>query len=133
MLVLTQSTYTLFNIILRLQNLNTKNVLMLVVLSTGILTALAATAMSQAQPVFAETDDCEDNDDKNCNEKKIEQTNDCENGDIIQGDGELPLATNNGIVDCSNFAANPDDVEEQAQVGQDQTLEPHDQVFGQLP
>ena len=32
---------------------NTKNVLMLVVLSAGILTALTATGMSQAQTAFA--------------------------------------------------------------------------------
>lgn len=110
--------------------------LMLVVLSTGMLTALTATAMPQAQPVFAETEDCEDNDDDNCNErnKEIEQENDCrivvDNSNNQGGTSQnnAPLTTS-----CSNFAATPDDVEEQAQVGQDQLLEPHDQVFGQLP
>ena len=109
---------------------------MLVVLSTGMLTALTATAMPQAQPVFAETEDCKDNDDDNCNErnKEIEQENDCrivvDNSNNQGGTSQnnSPLTTS-----CSNFAATPDDVEEQSQVGQGQTLEPHDQVFGQLP
>ena len=44
--------------------LKTKNVLMLVVLSTGLLTVLTGTAVSQAQPAFADKDEeCEDNDD----------------------------------------------------------------------
>ena len=109
--------------------------LMLAVLSIGILTALTATGMPQVQPVFADEDDeCNDNDDKNCNKKEIEQTNDCQivvdNSNNNQG-----LSENNAglSTECSNFAANPDDVDEQSQVGQDQTLEPHDQVFGQLP
>ena len=110
--------------------------LMLVVLSTGMLTALTGTGISQVAPVFAETEDCEDNDDDNCNErnKKIHQEIDCrivvDNRDNNQG-----LSENNAglSTSCSNFAANPDDVDEQSQVGQGQTLEPHDQVFGQLP
>lgn len=105
-----------------------------VVLSIGMLTALTATGMPQAQPVFAEKEECEDNDDKNCNKKEIEQENDCrivvDNSDNQGGTSQ----NNAGLsTDCSNFAANPDDVEEQSQVGQGQSLEPHDQVFGQLP
>jgi hypothetical protein len=106
---------------------------MLAVLSIGILTALTATGMPQAQPVFAEDEECEDNDDKNCNKKEIEQTNECgitvDNSNNAQG-----LSENNAglTTSCSNFAANPDDVDDQSQVGQDQTLN-HDQVFGQLP
>jgi hypothetical protein len=50
--------------------LKTKNVLMLVVLSLGMLTALTATGIPQAQPVFAEKEECEDNDDKNCTRKR---------------------------------------------------------------
>ena len=110
--------------------------LMLVVLSTGMLTALTGTGISQVAPVFAETEDCEDNDDDNCNErnKKITQEIDCrivvDNRDNNQGNSQ----NNGGLsTSCSNFAANPDDVDEQSQVGQGQTLEPHDQVFGQLP
>ena len=110
--------------------------LMLVVLSTGMLTALTATGMPQAQPVFAETEDCEDNDDDNCNErnKKIDQEIDCRIL-VDNSNNFLGISENNAglSTSCSNFAANPDDVDEQSQVGQGQTLEPHDQVFGQLP
>ncbi|MDW0179448.1 MAG: hypothetical protein QN543_05115, partial [Nitrososphaeraceae archaeon] len=111
--------------------LNTKNILMFVALSLGILTALTGTGISQVAPAFADKDECEDNDDKNCNKKEIEQTNDCgitvDNSNNNQG-----LSENNGglSTSCSNFAANPDDVEDQSQVGQGQSLEPHDQVFG---
>jgi hypothetical protein len=109
--------------------------LMFVALSLGILTALTGTGISQVAPVFAETEDCEDNDDDNCNErnKKIDQEIDCrilvDNSNNNQG-----LSENNAELStsCSNFAANPDDVDEQSQVGQGQTLEPHDQTFGQL-
>jgi hypothetical protein len=51
-LVLTQSTYTLFSIIFRQQMSTTKNVLMLVVLSAGLLTALTAAGLSQGQTAF---------------------------------------------------------------------------------
>ena len=108
--------------------------LMLVVLSTGMLTALTGTGISPVAPVFAETEDCEDNDDDNCNErnKKIHQEIDCrivvDNSNNNQG-----LSQNNAglSTSCSNFGANTDDVEDQSQVGQGQSLEPHDQVFGQ--
>ncbi|MGC1263000.1 MAG: hypothetical protein WA932_03465, partial [Nitrososphaeraceae archaeon] len=110
--------------------MNTKSVLMFAALSLGILTALTGTGISQVAPVFAETEDCEDNDDDNCNErnKKIHQEIDCrivvDNSNNNQG-----LSQNNAglSTSCSNFAANPDDVDEQSQVGQGQTLEPHDQ------
>ena len=115
---------------------------MLVVLSTGMLTALTGTGISQVAPVFAETEDCEDNDDDNCNErnKKNEQTNECpvvfDNSINTQGDfasnGDNQGGSIVSSISCSNFAANPDDVEKQAQVGQDQTLEPHDNPFQQL-
>ena len=104
---------------------------MLVVLSAAILTVLTGTGVSQVIPAFADKEECEDNDDKNCNKKKIEQTNDCgikvDNSNNNQGTSQnnAQLTTS-----CSNFAANPDDVEKQAQVGQGQTLEPHDQIFG---
>jgi hypothetical protein len=70
--------------------LNTKNVLMLVVLSAGMLAGLTATTI-QAAPAFAETDDCEDNDDNNCNEvtergQSITQHNDCKIEDGGSGD-----------------------------------------------
>ena len=113
--------------------MNTKNILMFVALSLGILTALTGTGISQVAPAFADKDECEDNDDKNCNKKEIEQTNDCgitvDNSNNNQG-----LSQNNAglTTSCSDFAANPDDVEDQSQVGQGQSLEPHDQTFGQL-
>ena len=53
---------------------------MLAVLSAGTLTALTGTAMSQTQTAFAETDDCEKNNDNNCNDDRtqyVEQKNDC--------------------------------------------------------
>jgi hypothetical protein len=105
-----------------------------VVLSIGMLTALTATGMPQAQPVFAEKEECEDNDDKNCNKKEIEQTNDCRI-EVDNSNNNAGTSENNGglSTSCSTFAANPDDVDEQSQVGQDHILEPHDQIFGQLP
>ena len=114
--------------------LNAKYMLMLVVLSAGLLTVLTGTAISQVQPAFADEDDCKDNDDKNCNEKEIEQTNNCEIK-IDNSNNNQGLSQNNAELStfCDNFAANPDDVEEQSQVGRSQTLTPHDQVFGQLP
>ncbi|HXV88317.1 MAG TPA: hypothetical protein VD710_04390 [Nitrososphaeraceae archaeon] len=59
----------------------TKNLLMLVILSGGILAVLTGT-MIQAAPVYAETEECEDNDDENCNTtkdraQKITQENNC--------------------------------------------------------
>ena len=65
--------------------MNTKHVLMLVILSGGMLTGLTAT-MIQATPVYADTGDCKDNKDHNCNtsnrDLKIKQENNCkvENG-----------------------------------------------------
>jgi hypothetical protein len=80
-LVLTQSTYTLFSIILRQQMLNTKHVLMLVVLSAGMLTGLTGTGVSQPQTAFADEEErvCEDNNNNNCNDvkQKIYQENKC--------------------------------------------------------
>ena len=104
---------------------------MLAVLSIGILTALTATGMPQAQPVFAEDDDeCNDNDDKNCNEKEIEQTNNCRI-EVDNSNNNQGLSQNNAVLDtfCDNFAANPDDVDEHSQVGRSQTLT-GDEVFG---
>lgn len=59
----------------------TKNVLMLVILSAGLLTGVTAT-MTQATPVFADTEDCKKNDDNNCNTvnektQSINQENNC--------------------------------------------------------
>ncbi|MDW0258065.1 MAG: hypothetical protein QN829_04995 [Nitrososphaeraceae archaeon] len=113
--------------------MNTKNLLMFVALSLGILTALTGTGISQVAPAFADKDECEDNDDKNCNKKETEQTNDCGiTVDNSNNQGGSSQNTAQLTTICSDFAANSDDVEDQSQVGQDQTLEPHDQTFGQL-
>jgi hypothetical protein len=110
MLLLTQSTYTLFSIILRLQNLNTKNVLMLVVLSAGMLAGLTATAI-QATPAYAETDDCEDNDDNNCNEsnertQRIIQENECK-AENHYGDNSGGNTGNDNKFVCTNSLVDP--------------------------
>ena len=104
---------------------------MLAVLSIGILTALTATGIPQSQTAFADEDDeCNDNNDKNCNEKEIEQTNNCKIEVDNSGNSGGTSQNNAGLSTfCDNFAANPDNVEEQSQVGRDQTLDP----FGQIP
>ena len=92
--------------------MDTKNVLMFVVLSAGMLTALSETMMSQAVPVFADKKKCEDNHNNNCNDKhktqKIEAKNKCkienENKDhSSKNDNSNELA-------CVNLAANLNDV-----------------------
>jgi len=44
--------------------------LMFVVLSAGMLTALTATMISQAAPAYADTKDCKDNNNDNCNDDR---------------------------------------------------------------
>ena len=79
--------------------LNTKNVLMLVVLSAGILTVLTGTGVSQVAPAFADKEECEDNDDNNCNERthKIIQENNCKAENEFEKIGSMgsPLTTIN--------------------------------------
>jgi len=101
---------------------------MLVALSTGMLTALTATGMSQVEPAFAaDKNKCEDNGHDSCNDrnKKIEQENNCKiendnKDDSDNNDGSL----NGNTLTCSHFAVNPEDVS--GQVG-------HDQTFGPIP
>ena len=97
-----------------------KNVLMLVILSAGMLTGLTAT-MIQAAPVYADTRDCEHNEDKNCNENeqatgKISQENNCrvensdsaEGGDSNGGNGNGGSAGfNSNTLSCSNTLTSP--------------------------
>ena len=83
---------------------------MFVALSTGILTALTATVMPQIEPAFAETDDCEDNDDFNCNEsneRSVTQDNHC-NSKKKFGDGNNN-GNSGGSLDfsCSNSIVGP--------------------------
>lgn len=82
---------------------------MLVVLSTGMLTALTGTGLSQVAPAYADEERvCENNNNDNCNDQEIEQENDCkivnenENGDDSARDNTNDLT-------CWNFAQNPDD------------------------
>jgi hypothetical protein len=91
--------------------MNTKNVLMFVVLSIGMLTALGATAMSQVEPAFADKNkkECEDNDNNNCNDEtqKIELENKCKTENDNEDDSNGNTNTNTLI--CRSFAQNPDD------------------------
>jgi hypothetical protein len=96
--------------------LNTKNVLMLVILSAGLLTAVTGTAVSQIQPVFADKDEdeCEDNGDFSCNEEKqrIHLENNCkienENENDDKSDDNVNEGSTNGDMTCWNVAENPE-------------------------
>ncbi len=94
----------------------TKNLLMLVILSGGILTGLTGT-MIQATPVYADTEDCEDNDDDNCNTtneraQEIEQEDNCSadsgsaNGGSGGGGGGSTGGNDNRF-DCTNELFEP--------------------------
>jgi maltose-binding protein MalE len=94
--------------------LNTKYVLMLVVLSAGTLTALTGTGMSQAQTAFADKERvCEDNNNDNCNDQKqtIHQENNCkienenENKDRSD-DNTNDISTGQQEFNCWNYAQN---------------------------
>ena len=93
--------------------MNTKNVLMLVMLSAGMLTGLTAT-MIQAAPVYADTKDCKDNDDHNCNtserDLKIKQENNCKvengGGNANGGDGGSGSGNDNAF-ECTNEVLQP--------------------------
>ncbi|HJU79705.1 MAG TPA: hypothetical protein VJ599_09105 [Nitrososphaeraceae archaeon] len=97
--------------------LNTKNMLMLVVLSGGLLTVLTGTAVSQIQPVFADKDEeeCKDNGDFNGNKEtqKIHQENNCmvvnENENDDKSDENSNGGSSNGDITCWNFGQNPED------------------------
>ena len=89
--------------------------LMLVVLSGGLLTTLTGTAMSQIQPVFADKDEdeCEDNGDFNCNEEnqRLHLENNCkivnENENEDKSDDNVNEGSSNGDMTCWNLAENP--------------------------
>ncbi|MDW0153273.1 MAG: hypothetical protein QOK68_01550 [Nitrososphaeraceae archaeon] len=85
---------------------------MLVILSGGILTGLTGT-MIQAAPVYADTEDCKDNDDDNCNTTKdraqeITQENDCsaDSGSANGGPGGITGENDNRFV-CTNTLLDP--------------------------
>jgi hypothetical protein len=77
--------------------LNTKYVLMFAVLSAGMLTALTATGVSQAQTAFADDND---------NEQKINQENNCK---IVNKNehGDDSVRDNDNDLTCQNLAQNP--------------------------
>jgi hypothetical protein len=103
--------------------MNTKHVLILAMLSAGMLTGLTAT-MIQAAPVYADTKDCKDNKDHNCNtserDLKIKQENNCKvedgganvnGGDAKDdsgdgGDGGQSSGNSNGFF-CENDVLQP--------------------------
>jgi hypothetical protein len=86
---------------------------MFVVLSTGMLTALTATTMSLAIPVYAgEEKHCEDNEDNNCNDtrktQKIKEKNECEIENYNKDESEDNDNLNELV--CINEASNLKDV-----------------------
>ena len=109
--------------------MNTKNVLMLVMLSAGMLTGLTATATLQGQTAFADKKKCEDNSDNNCNDKSqnMKQKNECkiENENKDHSGGNLNSGSPQTLI-CTTIGINP---------GHDfvQSLSHSDQVFGAVP
>ena len=101
--------------------MNTKNVLMLVMLSAVMLTGLAATTI-QATPAFASKDECEKNSDNNCNQIKdrgqsITQENHCyvrdnsgrggDTGKDSGNGGDGSGGNNNNDFSCDNTVTEP--------------------------
>lgn len=95
--------------------LNAKNVLMIVVLASGLLTILTGTAVSQIALADKDKDECKDNGDNNCNEEtqKIHQENNCkvvnENKNEDKSDENQNDGVSSGVITCWNFAQNPQD------------------------
>jgi hypothetical protein len=100
----------------------TKNMLMLVILSAGILTALTGTTI-HATPAFAAKDECEKNSDNNCNKVEdrgqlITMEGDCKGGSSgdsnggdskdgsTSGDGGTS-GVNNNEFECINELLDP--------------------------
>jgi maltose-binding protein MalE len=96
--------------------LNTKYVLMFVVLSAGMLTALTGTGMLQAQTAFASSDEerlCENNNNNNCNEvkQKFEQENKCKvqnenSNERHSDDNSNSINPGDQEVNCWNYGQN---------------------------
>jgi hypothetical protein len=83
--------------------------LMFVVLSLGILTALTGTGISQVAPAFANKEECEDNDDNNCNERThtIKQDDNCKAENEYEKIGSIGSTTNNNQFVCPNVLTSP--------------------------
>jgi hypothetical protein len=82
---------------------------MLVVLSTGILTVLTGTGISQVAPAFADKEECNDNDDNNCNETthRITQEDNCKVKNENEHIGSMGSPTNNNNFSCDNVLTSP--------------------------
>jgi hypothetical protein len=82
---------------------------MFVALSLGILTALTGTGISQVAPAFADKEECEDNDDKNCNERThiIKQDDDCKAKNEYEKIGTMGDSENNNQFICTNILTSP--------------------------
>ena len=82
---------------------------MFAALSVGILTALTGTGISQVAPVFADKEECEDNDDDNCNERthKITQEDNCKAANENEHVGTMGSTTNNNFFSCDNLLTSP--------------------------
>jgi len=95
--------------------LESKNMLMFVIMSVGLLSVLTGTAVSELQLVFAErNEECEDNHDDNCNEEtqKIHQENNCKivntNKNEDNSDNNVNEGNDNGDLTCIIVAQNPE-------------------------
>jgi hypothetical protein len=88
--------------------LNKKSFLMLVLLTSGIITALTATGVSVA-PAFANKEECEHNHDDNCNERthKIIQENNCKSVNESEKIGSLGSPLNDNRFTCTNGLDSP--------------------------
>jgi hypothetical protein len=91
------------------------NVLMLLVHSAGILTALTGTGVSHVTRVFVDYEnECKENGNNSCNEEtqRIEQKTKCKIVNEIENDGGSNGNSNsgngNGDITCWNFAQNPE-------------------------
>ena len=88
---------------------------MFAVLSAGLLIVLTGTTVSDMQPVFADKDEeeCEDNGDSNCNEEsqKVRQDTNCKIANGIENEDKSDNNTNdgndNGDMSCWDLAQNP--------------------------
>ena len=117
--------------------LNTKNVLMLVMLSSGLLTAVTGTVVSMLSPAFAIEDDCEENDDHSCQEEnqKVHQENKCKIVDksenVDKSDNNTDTNVNSGDKTCWDFSQNPDDGDAAVNKLPPNTLTPA--IFEEIP
>jgi hypothetical protein len=81
---------------------------MLVLLTSGIITALIGTGIS-VTAAFANKEECKDNDDGNCNERthKIIQENNCKSVNESEKIGSLGSPLNDNRFTCKNGLDSP--------------------------